>query len=224
MRIIFDLDGTLIDTMGPMAVLESDLLSEVGLNISAKQIQACPEVVALGVPIKFVKYAESYGHIIDDKHLDFLRVEHEKRLYSKHRAGDFDLFSGTKSMLQELVDRGHKLCIGTNNPSDVAADALRHTEFYDYFEERIFGQDHNNGILKPDPGIFRKALEEDAKAVVIEDSLSGAEAAFNLSLPCFIFTPNPISDEDTLKFKKFNVAGFFKFHVDLPNLIDSIKD
>ena len=221
MLIIFDLDGTLIDTSSAVNDIVSQLFQEVGIDISPQQVADCPSYTGLGVPEKFIKIAAHYGHDLHEAQYAFLAHEHEVRKGHIYKSDVIQVFEDVETTLKKLKQEGHSLAIGTSNPSSAAHIVLDNLGLSEYFDGGIYGADHNGGQTKPHPGIFEAALDRyTAKdTIIIEDSLAGAEAAYRVGIKCFIHSAIPLSEQEKHAFVKLGVSGFFQHYVDLPKLL-----
>jgi putative hydrolase of the HAD superfamily len=68
-----------------------------------------------------------------------------------------ELIPGTAELLHELKRRGYRLAIVSNGPVDSIPNVLGHHGVYDLFEVSAISQ--GLGVDKPDPRIFRYALD-----------------------------------------------------------------
>lgn len=223
MHIIFDLDGTLIDTAPVVDHIVSDLFHEIDLDISPAQVTACAAYTGLGVPEKFIRIAAHYGYSVPKTAYEFLGEEHERRKAGIYESGDVRVFDGVENTLMCLLEEGHTLSIGTSNPSAPAKDVLARLGLEGLFKGQIFGADHNEGQTKPHPGIFLCAMEDKLakETIVIEDSLSGALAAQNAGIKCLVFDSCGLSAQEKAAFREVGVMDFFTSYSNLPKVLRS---
>ncbi|MBQ8658715.1 MAG: HAD family hydrolase [Clostridia bacterium] len=181
---LFDLDGTLLDTLDDLAAAVNAALKAYGLSPRTKQ-----EVRAfVGNGIKnLIERA-----IGEKNHPNFSGVFDEfKRYYKAHCKDATKPYAGVLELLQELNERGKK-CAVVSNKADFAVQELSK----EYFGELIafsVGENESAGIAKkPAPDMVLKALDalgaNKKNAVYIGDSEVDLQTAQNAGLPCISVT------------------------------------
>jgi HAD superfamily hydrolase (TIGR01509 family) len=95
-----------------------------------------------------------------------------------------ELIPGTERMLHELKGRGYRLAIVSNGPVGSIPNVLGHYGLLDLFE--VCAISEGLGICKPDPRIFRYALdqlgiapEEAGRVVMVGNDLAADVAGAN---------------------------------------------
>ena len=177
--VIFDMDGTLLDSSRSITKSINYVRSKLGL-----QPFEVKEVVKL----------------INEPDNDLPKLFYEdKRPYSECRAIfeehyihnciiDMELFEGVKDMLESLRN-GYKMSVLTNAYGEFARKMLRHLNV-DHFFYDIIGSDDINA-RKPDPKgihhLLKKHGTDKNRTVFIGDSLKDEECAKNASVR-YIFT------------------------------------
>lgn len=154
---IFDLDGTLADTVESIAYVANQLLVEFG---------------APAQPIEDYKYhAGDGGNVLMERCMraagaDMSRLEEGQRRYRENFAKDplykVTVFDGMKEALDVLKKRGVRLAVLSNKPHQAAVLAIRGLFGEDTFE---IVQGLEEGMKKkPDPsGAFKIAEEFQVK-------------------------------------------------------------
>jgi pyrophosphatase PpaX len=166
--VIFDLDGTLIDT--------NDLILETFHNVLKECLGQFPTEDELN---------HVYGKTLDEQ-MAFFSVERSQELvnayksyYRTHMDTQINLFEGVKSLLDELAAKGIKMAAVTNKGSRGVHHAFDKFDLGKYFAASITADDVLRG--KPDPeGIFTilNQLGVDAEdALFVGDSASDIIAA-----------------------------------------------
>lgn len=148
--IIFDLDGTLVDTAPDVQFSMNILRAELGLSpISLAETKKC---IGPG-PELFVKY------ITSNKKNSNLKIILKKfrQIYSQHLLEKTSLFPGIKKTVQKLYQAGIKLVVVTNKPGSYARQILKGLEIDQYFLSIIGPEDVKNQKPAPDPII--KAMD-----------------------------------------------------------------
>lgn len=198
--IIFDLDGTLVDSEHLCNQAMLDLLPGVTLTVD--------EMV---LAYRGRKYAE----IMRDLEVRFgvtLPADFE-RVYRSRVAQRFDeLLEPTPGAREMLADLPHARCVASSGPRAKIEHALAVTGLAPFFGDRVYSA-YEVGSWKPDPGLFLYAAQRMGftpdRCVVIEDSDVGVQAARNASMRCLRYVPGA---SDT-------VDGQFARMAQLPALI-----
>ena len=178
--VIFDCDGVLVDTESVTSQVIVDNLARHGLEITLADCMAMfvgGTISAVGVK------AREMGALIPDSWVDDLYAE----MYATLRKG-VDAVPGIMGVLDALDQVGLPYCVASNGSPEKMAITLGATGLLPRLEGSLFSA-HEVGIAKPEPGLFLHAARTlgatPSKCVVIEDSPSGARAAFAAKMRCF---------------------------------------
>lgn len=140
-NIIFDLDGTLLDTTD--GVLESAAYAAEKLRLPALPYETLLKFVGPPIQNSFMKY---YGcnYMQAQQAANIFRDYYKNEALFKARPYDgiFDLCSDLKS-------KGKKLSVATYKREDYAIMLLKHFGFNQYFDY-MHGADNNNQLTKAD--------------------------------------------------------------------------
>ena len=175
--VIFDMDGTLIDTQK--------------IYIEAWELAGRNQgIEGLGGLIK---------HVCGLKHEDSLA--YAKKLYPTLDTDRFfadyfpyaqankrvELLPGVTRLLDFLYERGVKMAIASSSPMSEIKENVEKLGISKYFSVLVSGYDVKNG--KPAPDVFLAAAEKldtpPDKCYVFEDSPNGVRAAYNAGMKCF---------------------------------------
>ncbi|MGD9918443.1 MAG: phosphoglycolate phosphatase [Paenirhodobacter sp.] len=182
--VIFDLDGTLIDSAPAIHAVSNMVLAEHGFAPPT-----LPEVrgfVGKGAPHLVRCLLENAGQDPDgplfSEVLQDLVRHYETEVEGNRR------YPGVRAALQELRDAGHPLAICTNKPYRPALAALRHVGLLELFDLVIGGD--SLATRKPDPemALHCKTKLERERAIFIGDSEIDAATAQNATLPFALYT------------------------------------
>lgn len=206
--VIFDLDGTLVDSEGLCNQAFLDLLPE--LNESVASLAS--------------RYrGKKLSTIIADIELRIRRAlpsEFESR-YRERVAELFDRglqpVAGVQVMLQTITG---SRCVASSAPRSKIEKALQLAGLTSYFGDQIFSS-YEIGSWKPEPKLFLHAAAsmgfEPQHCVVIEDSEVGIQAALSAGMRVLMYTPgyeqNPAS----------TCCSFSRME-DLPRLLSSLSN
>ena len=143
--ILFDWDGTLVDSLGAFHRANATVMASFGL------------------PFDEVIYRR---HYVPDWRLMYLRLgvpsdrlDEANQLWHATFATDADViaFDGVGAALERLRDAGQRLGIVTAGDRAIVVPQLELTGRGGLLTTRVFGDDH--AVHKPDPAPLRKALE-----------------------------------------------------------------
>lgn len=150
---IFDLDGTLTDTMESIAYFCNIALKWCGLP--PLKTQAFQYMVGDGRDTLIHKMLAHYGR--DHEDLFSMAAKKYDEEYQKDFMHLVKQYDGMDQTLCELKRQGKRLCVLSNKPDDMTK-AIVGTVFPNLFE-RVYG--HREGIAhKPDPEGVRLLLKE----------------------------------------------------------------
>ncbi len=171
--IIFDLDGTLIDSMGIWRQVDMDFLGSRGIPVPADLFENMPQGNSYNQTAKYFKDRFCLPDSVEEIMAEWTAAV---KLHYEH---DLSLKEGAKDTILYLRSMNIPLAIGTSNHDDLASLALSQHDLYQYFETIVTGT--HDMLGKPFPDIFLKAARElsvePGVCIVIEDTLIGIRAA-----------------------------------------------
>ena len=177
---IFDLDGTLLDTLQDLAAAVNFALRKNGME--EHSIDDIRRFVGNGVR-KLIERAVPDGSKnprIDEVFADF------RSYYMQHSLDATKPYDGITEILQELKQRGCKMAVVSNKMMAATQELVAH--FFPEIEVAI-GENEAEGIRKkPAPDMVFEALNrlgaEAESAVYIGDSDVDIQTAMNAGVPC----------------------------------------
>lgn len=180
--VIFDLDGTLIDSLPDVTRAVNALLADEGLP-------PLPESTVNG----FVGRGERVlmERLIAATDLipgDFDRLLPPFIAHYKIAARETKLMPGAGKALEQLRSAGHSLALCTNKPAAPLEDTLIAAGLADTFDVVVAGD--TLPVRKPDPAPIRHILEQldTTRCVYVGDSETDAETAHNAGVPFVFYT------------------------------------
>ena len=143
---IFDLDGTLIDSMSHFSAAMTGILDDAGIVYGN-------DLVKTVTPLGYRKTAEYYVNVLGVKRsVDSVVEEIERRLYTAY-SEKIKLKPGVESMLRKLKESGARLFVLTASPHLVTDACLKANKIFDWFEQVWSVEDF--ALTKSDTRIFR---------------------------------------------------------------------
>lgn len=183
--VLFDLDGTLVDseTLG-MDVLHEEGVA-LGLAVRREEAHAAFRGQPMGLCVAYIaeRLPRSAPGLGDDFAARFVaRVRH--RQAERFRQSLVPM-PGARELLQALT---LPCCVATNGPREKAELTLGLTGLSPFFEQRLFCA-YEIGSFKPEPGLFLHAARalgaRPAHCAVVEDSLPGVRAGVAAGMQVF---------------------------------------
>ncbi len=170
--ILFDMDGTLLESMEIWITLADKYLESLGLEM--------PE--GLHDEIKAMTLKEALAHfkerfLLDDEVEDML--EATQAILAREYRLSVVKKPHTEALLRRLRSLGHRLAVSTATNDNLALPALDHHKLRGYFD---FVQTvQNTGLTKNEPGFWlegaRRLDLEPNQVVVFEDALYAIRSA-----------------------------------------------
>ena len=175
--VIFDLDGTLIDTAGDLADAMNYALRYFGQ--SEHSVEECKTMIGDGVRMFASRALNKDSQHLLDKVLDLM-----KERYSDNCIGNSRLYDGVFDVVMKLEKAGHAVVVVTNKDQIAAEIIVNHFFGEDVFE-RIVGMTENS-LPKPDITAMISTLEsmgvKTAEALYIGDSDTDMQTAANAGI------------------------------------------
>ena len=194
LAVIFDLDGTLIDSYDAHVESFRRALSRFGLTVEDEEIHR-----RFGKPakqiIKEILPENQHRHIDD--------IVRCKRLEFIETSKDMQVFDGVETLLKYLKGKGISICLATSADKPSAIRVVNKFNLENYFDVIISSNDVKEA--KPNPEMFiqaSKRLEVDPKnCLVIGDSPFDVIAANKASMNVIIIDNNPFQKTEIQSYK-----------------------
>jgi phosphoglycolate phosphatase len=193
----FDLDGTLLDSLGDLSHAVNHALSLEGRPpVPVEEVRS---FVGGGARKMLANAMLATGGAVDDARFEQL---HDALLayYEANIAVETRLFPGGGAMLDDLAARGVKIAVVTNKLERFAVKIFAQLGLSDRFYTIIGGDTLGPGRAKPRPDLIELMLERGGggRAAYVGDTTYDTRAAAAAGLPCVVvgFGFNDLSPEE----------------------------
>ena len=190
--VLFDLDGTLVDSSGDLAASLNHVLKAMGRPLVA--LETVKRLVGRGGRVLIREglalSGESNEALVDEGYPVFVDY------YAAHICDHTRPYPGAEDALDRIAADGAKLAICTNKPERLTHLLIDRLGWRDRFSA-IVGAD-TLAVRKPDPAPAHEAIARASggRAVLIGDSITDAETARAAGLPfvaaSFGFSDRPV--------------------------------
>lgn len=187
LSLVFDLDGTLVDTAPDLAgAMNAVLVANARPPVPPEEVR---HMVGRGARALIERGFEVTGGSVNPAEMD-AHFDHFIAHYGAHVADASVPFPGVREVLTRLKAAGHRLGVCTNKPEALAVALLEALDMTEYFGA-VLGADTLD-VRKPNPRHLSETVAriggEMGRAVMIGDSEVDAETARNAGVPAVIFT------------------------------------
>jgi phosphoglycolate phosphatase len=182
--VIFDLDGTLVDSAPDIHAGVTALLAREGAP--PLSFAAVRGMIGGGVPVLIDRVARAAGLDLDPARQEDRCIWFTER-YEHAPDGMTRAYEGVEPALDALQAAGHKLGLCTNKPTGPTRALLQAFGWQDRFATLVCGD--TLPVRKPDPAPLRLAIERmGMPALFVGDSEVDAETAHRADVSLILFT------------------------------------
>ena len=180
--IVFDLDGTLVDTA-------PDLIDTLNVVFAREGLPPVPydtarKLIGSGARMMIARGIEAEGRVLATADLERL-FDDFIVYYTAHIADRSQPFPGLTQALDVLAGRGYRFAVCTNKLERLSVLLLEKLELLDRFAV-VCGQD-TFGTQKPDPEVLRRTIAAAGgtvqHAIMVGDSLTDIRTARAATVP-----------------------------------------
>ena len=196
--VLFDLDGTLIDTAPDLMNAHNHVMQKFGYE--TKSTNEIRNLVGKGAASMIGKslwnQARKELKKIDDERIKSKMVDEFIDYYGKNIAVESKLIPGVLDFLKWCKNNNISMAVCTNKTEHLAVDLLKKIKVYDFFE---YVAGHNTfDYCKPDPRHLTNVIEiiqgELNKSIMIGDSETDSESAKAAGMP-FVLLEDGYTDK-----------------------------
>ena len=188
--ILFDLDGTLVDTAPDLMRAHNHVMNQFGYP--TKSTDEIRNLVGQGAGAMLGRSIwgqakKEFGKVQDEK-IKRQMVKEFVDFYGKNIVNESTLINGVKDFLIWSKEKKISMAVCTNKQEHLAIDLLKKIGIYDFFE---YVAGHNTfDYCKPDPRHLTSVIEilngDINKAIMIGDSETDANAARDAGIPVIL--------------------------------------
>ena len=219
MRLIFDLDGTLIDSAPDLCHAANRMLAEL-YGAGPIPVETFATFIGQGLP-KQLSRSLRYAGIENPSEEEFARaLETFKKYYGAEPAKRTIVFEGVREALDALKAEGAKMAVCTNKSEDLAWEALKGLDMAHYFDALVGGE--TLPVRKPHPEPLHECarrLGGDAPVYYVGDSETDEEAAHAAGYPLLLYT----GGYSKKPLEEIEAAARFDHFSELPALVRKLE-
>ena len=188
--ILFDLDGTLVDTAPDLMRAHNHVMKKFGYP--TKSTEEIRNLVGQGASAMLGRsiwgQAKKEFGKVQDKNVKEAMVRDFVDFYGKNIVNESTLINGVKDFLIWAKEKNISMAVCTNKQEHLAVDLLKKIGIYDFFE---YVAGHNTfDYCKPDPRHLTSVIEilngDIKKSLMIGDSETDANAAKDAGIPVIL--------------------------------------
>ncbi|MGH1537563.1 MAG: phosphoglycolate phosphatase [Gammaproteobacteria bacterium] len=183
--VMFDLDGTLVDSAPDIAISMNKMLEQ--LNLPTRSLVQVRDWIGNGAG-RLIKRALT-GQVEGEPPKELFKQAHQLffDIYEQHINVESAMYPGALEGLTILREQSYILACVTNKPRRFAPPLLEALGINHFFEYLICGDDLS--IKKPDPQVLQTVLKQTnlspLQAVMVGDSASDIKAAQSANMKSF---------------------------------------
>jgi phosphoglycolate phosphatase len=190
LTILFDLDGTLVDTAPDLMTAHNHVMKKFGY--STRSVDEIRNLVGKGAAVLIGRSIwgsakKEFSRITDEKIKNEM-VKEFISFYGKNIVKDSKLIKGVLEFLKWAKSKNISMGVCTNKQEHLAIDLLKKIEIYDYFEYVAGGNTFE--YCKPDPRHLTSIIEimngDIKKSLMFGDSENDADAAKSAGIPMIL--------------------------------------
>lgn len=201
--IIFDLDGTLIDSFVP--IYESFNHALTSLGYPEKTFEETKNLIGPGLE-------DTFFCLLDDMDIAVKATKTFRELYSKIYLDKTTLLPHVSETVEGMYKKGYSLSVATNKLGRYSRDLIHHLGLSEWIGAVIGAGD---GVReKPDPEILAAAASASGisyrDALFVGDSKIDIETGFNAGIPVIAVATGTEPYDKLLSYQPYMVIGSLK--------------
>ena len=202
--VIFDLDGSMVDSMWMWRSIDIEYLGRFGIELP-ENLQACIEGKSFS---ETAAYFKERFQLPDD--LDTIKADWNRMAWDKY-AYEVPVKDGVTELLQYCMDHRIKVGIATSNSRALVENVVKARHMDKYFDCIMTGCDVEKG--KPAPDIYLAVARElgvsPENCLVFEDIIPGIQAGKAAGMRvCAVYDKYSEHQDD----EKRTLADYYTYH------------
>lgn len=202
--VIFDLDGSMVDSMWMWRAIDIEYLGRFGIELP-ENLQACIEGMSFSETAVYFKERFSIPDDLDTIKADWNRMAWDKYTY------EVPVKEGVANLLQYCKTHGIKAGIATSNSRELVENVVKARHLEQYFDCIMTGCDVAKG--KPAPDIYLAVAKElkvsPANCLVFEDIIPGIQAGKAAGMRvCAVYDKYSEHQDE----EKHRLADYYTYH------------
>ncbi len=217
-HVIFDCDGVLIDSEWLACIAESQVFSDLGVDVTPEYVR--DTYVGMANVTSFAHFEAEFGIPLP---ADFEALHFAKTM--EIFEAQLQAMPGVEQILRDL---GHLKSVASNSGTQRLNTSLEIAGLQQHFGAHIYSADM---VAQPKPAtdlfehVLAKTGANAANTIVVEDGASGAQAARKLGMPALGFVGGThCTPKTNSKLKEAGVAALFDDMTDLPALLETLAN
>ena len=198
--ILFDLDGTLVDTAPDLMNAHNHVMKKYGYP--TKSTADIRNLIGQGASALIGRsiwgQAKKEFHSVDDQKIKNQMSKDFVNYYGKNILNESTLINGVKDFLKWCKNKNISMAVCTNKQEHLAVDLLKKINIYNFFD--YVAGSNTFDYCKPDPRHLTNVIEiiggDAKKCLMIGDSETDANAAKEAFLPV-ILLENGYTEKNT---------------------------
>lgn len=177
--VIFDLDGTLVDSEPVYLEADKQVFSKYGINVDMnfkKKYVGLASRIMLEELRNLYNLSESVDELVAQKNACYLKLAKTKTI----------VFAEMRKLVKLLKENSYPLAVASGSSKEVIDATLEIAGLRQYFDVTLSSTQVSSG--KPAPDVFLAAAKmlkvSPEKCLVVEDSRYGVEAAKHAQMYC----------------------------------------
>lgn len=180
--VLFDLDGTLIDSVPDIAAAVNELLASE--DKPALAVDDVRKMIGNGVRKLVERAFAARGIVLEGDALSAM-TDRMMGIYARHLTGETTLMPGAETLVTAYARAGVKIGVVTNKPEAFSREIIAHFGLTDSVHAIVGGD--TGPTRKPAPDMLLHALEQLGygahRALMVGDSPADVEAAKAVPMP-----------------------------------------
>ena len=196
--VVFDMDGTLVDSERALLETWEFAAREMGYIFSREIMM---KTIGTTYNDTMRRMIETYP---DAPHEDIRKVTSE-RFQAMRESGKIALRSGAGAALEAVSGLGLKIGLCTSTRASSAKATLESVGIYEFFDAAVYGDEITRGKPDPEPYLLvaSRLGVDPAECYAVEDSPSGARSALAAGMavafvPDILSAPEDVADKITI--------------------------